>query len=173
MSLLIISSSLNPDSKSRKMAQCALSQAMEQGVDATYLDLMDFPLQLCDGARSFQQGPLEPLVERIQAAQAILLAGPIYVYGMAAATRNLIELTGRAWSGKPVGLMAAAGGKSSYMAVLGIANSLMLDYRCPIVPRYVYTDSEGFDPTSGEVVVSIRNRIAELVKTTAHWGAVL
>ena len=46
-------------------------------------------------------------------------------------------MAGRAFTGKPVGFVCAAGGRSSYMAVLGLANSLMLDFRCLIVPRFV------------------------------------
>ena len=173
MSLLIISSSLNPDSRSRKLAKVAVAYATEAKIEANTIDLSDYPLDICDGGKSFENANIEPIVKLIEQADAIVLCGPIYAYAMAAATKNLIELTGRAWMGKPVGIMATAGGKNSYMAVLGTANSLMLDYRCPIVPKYVYVDPSGFDENTGEVTAQIGKRVAELVETTDHWGQVL
>jgi len=55
-----------------------------------------------------------------------------------------VELTGDAWEGKIVGFLCAAGGDSSYMAPMSFANSLMLDFRCLIIPRFVYATSEDF-----------------------------
>lgn len=173
MSLLVISTSLNSNSNSRKLAKAAVAAAERGQISYQYLDLMQTPLPLCDGASSFEHAELQPILEAIGAASAILLSGPIYAYGMAAATKNLVELTGRAWTGKPVGLMAAAGGSFSYMAVLSIANSLMLDYRCPIVPKYVYATGADFPEQGPEVSESIQVRIVELVETAVHWGRVL
>ena len=43
------------------------------------------------------------------------------------------------------GLIAgAAGGDSSYMSIMALANSLMLDFRCVIVPRFVYATDAAF-----------------------------
>lgn len=39
---------------------------------------------------------------------------------------------------KTVGFICAAGGSASYMSVMSLATSLMLDFRCWIVPRFVY-----------------------------------
>jgi hypothetical protein len=33
----------------------------------------------------------------------------------------------------------------SYMSVMAYANSLMLDFRCVILPRFVFATSEAFD----------------------------
>ena len=72
---------------------------------------------------------------------AIVVAVPIYVYDTNAAIKNFVDLSGRAWTDKPVGFLCAAGGPSSYMAILGLANSLMLDFRCLIVPRFTGFES--------------------------------
>ena len=73
---------------------------------------------------------------------------PIYNFDVNAAAKNLIELTGSSWSGKVVGFACAAGGKSSYMSVMGVANSLMLDFRAHIIPRFVYATGESFGEAS-------------------------
>jgi len=74
-----------------------------------------------------------------------VLAVPVYNYYANAAAKNVIELTGSAWQDKAVGFLCAAGGKSSYMAILGLANSLMLDFQCLILPRFVYATKGEFD----------------------------
>ena len=46
---------------------------------------------------------------------------------------------------KLIGLVVNAGAEKSYMAPLGFINSLMLDFRCLIIPRFVYSTSNDFD----------------------------
>ena len=72
------------------------------------------------------------------------------MYDLNAAAKNFIELTGRAWTNKVVGFICAAGGKGSYMSVTSFMNSLMLDFRCIIIPRFVYTDASGFDDDNNQ-----------------------
>src|SRR5260370_24141103 len=81
----------------------------------------------------------------IEAAHGILIAAPVYNYDVAAATKNMIELTGSVWEDKIVGFLCAAGGMGSYMSVMAYANTLMLDFRCVIIPRFVFATSEGVD----------------------------
>ena len=72
-----------------------------------------------------------------------------------------MELTGKAWTGKVVGFILAAGGKGSYMSPLSYMNSLMLDFKCIIIPRFVYTDGSSFDKDIMEN--ELKDRIEELV----------
>lgn len=118
------------------------------GVESNLLDLRDHPLPLCDGGPAYADPEVGQVSEAIAAADLLLVALPIYNYGVNAAAKNLVELTGRAWTGKTVGFLCSAGGSTSHMAVMGFANTLMLDCRCLILPRFVYagpgaTDSEG------------------------------
>ena len=52
------------------------------------------------------------------------------------------------------------------MAILGLANSLMLDFRCLIVPRFVYATGDDFvnDRQPGMQIASdeIKDRIEQL-----------
>ena len=51
------------------------------------------------------------------------------------------------------------------MSIKSLANSLMLDFRCLINPRFVYSDGSAFD--NGAIVdTEITNRIEELVTST-------
>jgi NAD(P)H-dependent FMN reductase len=161
MQIFVISCSLNPKSRSRVLAQEAVRSLGVQGVEVEFADLRELKLPFCDGEASYDAPGVEELSERIRAASGLILAVPVYNYDVNAAAKNLIELTGDAWNGKPVGFLCAAGGRSSYMSVLGLANSLMLDFRCWIVPRFVYATRP--DVTDGAITSeNIVDRVHEL-----------
>ena len=101
----------------------------------------------------------------VEKAQSAIIASPIYMYDLNAVAKNFIELTGRSWTNKIVGFICAAGGKGSYMSVTSYMNSLMLDFRCIVIPRFVYTDGSGFDENYN-IKSNIKERIKELVDQT-------
>ena len=109
---------------------------------------------------------------KVAGAPAIIIASPVYNYDLNAAAKNIVELTGQSWLDKPVGLLCAAGGHHSYMAPIGLANSLMFDFRCHIVPRYVYATNDDFTP-SGELVEGIRGRVDQLAQAAVDLAAAL
>lgn len=168
MSTLIISTSLNPSSRSAFLAQAALEQAKRRDYSCSLLDLRAVKLPLCDGGACFREPAVGFVRETIERAAAILVASPVYNYSIGASLKNLLELTGSAWAGKPVGFLCAAGGKGSYMAVMPFANGLMLDFRCPIVPRFVFADGSAFDDHS-VCDASVIQRIADLVEEVERW----
>ena len=138
---LVISSSLRPGSLSRQMGSFI---AGELGDAAEHIDLREYPLPLCDGEAAYSDPNVAKLTEKIQAARVILVATPVYNYDANAAVKNVVELTGSAWEDKIVGFACAAGGQSSYMSIMALANSLMLDFRCVIIPRFVYATGDDF-----------------------------
>ena len=167
MTNIVISSSLNPKSRSRLLALIAFNELKYMGVSVEWLDLADHPIPLCDGDKAYNNSNVKELRDKIQNAKGVLFAVPIYNYDVNAAAKNLIELTGDAWSNKIVGFLCAAGGKASYMSVMSLANSLMLDFRCLIIPRFVYTVSEDFtedDNTDPKVKPQVKELAKELIR---------
>ena len=148
---LTISTSLNPASRSAGLAAAARDAVAGAGggaggeVESALLDLRDRPLPLCDGGACYADPAVGEAAAAIARADLLLVAAPVYDYGVNAAAKNLVELTGRSWTGKTVGFLCAAGGKGSYMSVMGFANTLMLDCRCLVLPRFVYADPEAAD----------------------------
>ena len=142
--IALISGSLNPESLSRQMAQHAANSLNSLGAQVDFIDLQEVKLPMCDGDAAYSDPEVEKTRSRIEEAAGILVAAPVYNFYMNAALKNLVELTGSAWEGKVVGFLNAAGGDSSYMAVMSMANSLMLDFRCVIVPRFVYATGSAF-----------------------------
>lgn len=172
MNLLIISSSLNSDSNSRILAREAEKVLVEDGHSVTFLDLRDLPLPLCDGEKAYDDPNVLQADKLIAGAEGILVASPIYNYDVNAAAKNLIELTGDAWENKVVGFLCAAGGPGSFMSIMGLANSLMLDFRCIIVPRFVYALGGAFADDK-LTDVKIAGRVAECARMTAKLAAVV
>ncbi len=177
---LVISGSLHSESRSRLLAKAAYQRLLElteshsvvttpdtahttESTEVAWVDLAEIPLPLCDGQSAYSDPNVGKLSEQITHARGILLASPIYNYDVNAAIKNLVELTGRAWQDKVVGLMCAAGGSGSYMSLMPLANSLMLDFRCLILPKFVYTTGDAFsaDQIDDEKIVA---RINELVE---------
>jgi FMN reductase len=161
---LVISTSLNPESNSRIMAKSVFDELAK--IDKVkFIDLKDYPLPICDGDSCYADKNVQELGAMIGSARCVLLAAPVYNYYLSAAAKNLIELTGRAWTDKLVGFLCAAGGKSSYMSVMNVANSLMLDFRCLIIPRFVYAEGSSFqaDQITDR---DLQKRIVELADTS-------
>ena len=144
MNYLIVSCSLNPDSKSRIMAKAALESLESKKASVELIDLADLKPPICDGGAAYGDPAAQELAAKVEAADGILIATPIYNYDVNAAAKNLIELTGRAWTEKIAGFLCAAGGQGSYMSVMALASSLMLDFRTIIIPRFVYATGDQF-----------------------------
>ena len=142
MSYLVISTCLNPESRSFLLAQEA-HRLLGKANEANLLDLRKARLPLFNGKNS-QGRAVRRVREKIVHATCILVAAPVYNYDVGAAVKNLIEHTGDAWGDKTVGFMIAAGGKGSRMAFLGLANSMMLDFRCLIIRAFVLADKSNF-----------------------------
>ena len=167
---LVISASLNPESNSRALAIAAVDALRAAGRETDFLDLRESPLPICDGDKSYNDPALDGINARISSADGILIAAPVYNYDLNAAVKNLVELTGSSWEDKTVGFLCAAGGQSSFMSVMSFANSLMLDFRCVIVPRFVYTTSRDFE-ADGKHVPAIAKRVEELALALVRLSA--
>ena len=170
MSLLILSASLNSDSNSRLLAREAERVLRVDGAEVTWLDLRELPLPLCDGEKAYEHPNVARARHLVAAADGILVATPIYNYDANAAAKNFVELTGDAWENKVVAFLCSAGGHGSFMAIMALANSLMLDFRCVIVPRFVYSTGADF---SGDKITDskVTARVAECARATAKLAA--
>ena len=170
--ILVISCSLNPKSRSRLLAQAARDAFAERSESVEFVDLQEFSLPFCDGNVAYGDPNAVRLSALGEAADAVLIATPVYNFSVSAATKNLVELTGGSWAGKPVGMLLAAGGPGSYMSGMGLANSLMLDFRCLVIPRFVYAGPKAF-ADNRIVDPAVIGRIDELVAELARVARAL
>ncbi len=172
MKQLILSCSLSPTSRSAIMAGRLAHHQVEQGDRVRTIDLREQALPFCDAGACYGDGNVQDLGAAIADADAITLATPIYNYETGGSTRNVIALGGKAFTGKVVGFVVAAGGQGSYMAIMSLANSLMLDFRCIIVPRFVYATGAAF--TDEKLTDSaVDERLRELARELKRMGEAL
>lgn len=166
---LVISTSGNPSSNSRKMGRIAFGYLQQIKLQSDWLDLNELALPLCDADACYGQPAARKLSASIKAADGLIVAAPVYNYDVSAAAKNMIELSGSAWQDKVVGFLCAAGGMSSYMSVMAYANSLMLDFRCVIIPRFVFATGDAFADdklSDAKIIKRIEQVAAELVRFT-------
>ncbi|HEV8184632.1 MAG TPA: NAD(P)H-dependent oxidoreductase [Chthoniobacterales bacterium] len=166
---LVVSTSGNPNSRSRKMGRAAYEALVQQKIDCEWLDLCELDLPLCDANECYGHPATQKVNAAVETADGIMVAAPVYNFDVSASAKNMIELTGSAWEDKIVGFLCAAGGMSSYMSVMAYANSLMLDFRCVIIPRFVYATGSAFvdgELKDAKVIERIGQVSAELVRFT-------
>jgi FMN reductase len=122
-----------------------LRLAQESKVNCEWLDISKLDLPMCDADVCYNHPAAKNITAAIERADGIMVATPVYNYDVSAAAKNMVELTGSAWEDKVVAFLCAAGGMGSYMSVMSFANSLMLDFRCLIIPRFVYATGDSFN----------------------------
>ena len=126
-----------------------------------FFDLQKNPLPMCDGDKCYDLPDVIDFRKKVESAKGIIMAIPIYNYNVSSGAKNIIELGGRMLYDKVFGFICAAGGKSSYMSVMSFASSLMIDYRCFIIPKFVYALKSDFNEK--EITnPDIKERIREL-----------
>ncbi|HEY1582623.1 MAG TPA: NAD(P)H-dependent oxidoreductase, partial [Chthoniobacterales bacterium] len=157
----------NPSSNSRKMGRVAFSFLERAKVDCQWIDLAELDLPLCDDDACYAHPAARKLNAAVEEADGVIVAAPVYNYDVSASAKNMIELTGSSWEDKIVGFLCAAGGMSSYMSVMAYANSLMLDFRCVIIPRFAYATGDIFDRdelTDKKLIGRVEQVAEELVR---------
>ena len=165
MSYLIISTSLRPGSRSRIMAKY-LENSLD---DVEFFDLQNDPLPMCDGDKCYDLPEVLEFREKVKNADGIIMATPVYNFNVSSGAKNIVELGGRMLYDKIFGFICAAGAKSGYMSVMSLANSLMIDFRCYIIPKFVYATKHDFqdgDITNSEIKERIEELGAELVRVS-------
>jgi len=166
---LVISTSGNPSSNSRKMGKVAFDYLEKAAVDCQWIDLAELDLPLCDADACYAHPAARKLDQAVSSADGVIIAAPVYNYDVSASAKNMIELTGSSWEDKIVGFLCAAGGMSSYMSVMAYANSLMLDFRCVILPRFVYATGDVFDDeklVDDKIIQRVGQVVSELMRFT-------
>src|SRR5438094_9748946 len=95
---LVISTSGNPNSNSRRIGRVALAHLRKRKVDCDWIDISEMELPLCDADKWYGMPGSKKLRAALKAADGVWVASPAYNYDGAAAARNMSELTGWPWS---------------------------------------------------------------------------
>ncbi len=174
MKITILSSSLNKKSRSLILSKYAHKVILNQKAECSLIDLKEYSLPFCGADGAYEDKNVITIKNELLSSNAIITSGPIYNYGVNATLKNILDLTSAAWEEKPIGFMCMAGGQASFMSIMGFANSLMLNCRCLIIPRFVYVLSSSFDET-GKIIKdkSIKSRITQMCEKTIQLAEAL
>jgi NAD(P)H-dependent FMN reductase len=178
---LVISCSLSPTSHSALLAEQAVKNFKAEGQDVDFIDLRQYNLPLSNGheGSAYDNPQVKEIHDRIDKADGVIIASPIYNNSVAAVTKNLFELTshphktilsGKAWNGKVVGFMGASGGKASTYAFFPFLNSVTIESKIVSVPTFVmvsgddFDDKNQFNPETGKRIDTV---VKDLIRMTA------
>jgi FMN reductase len=173
---VVVSTALKPGSKTRTAADTIAARLAAEGCSIDLVDLATEPLPACDGFTCYQDERVHVMTRRVRAADLIAVCFPVYNYQPNAAAKNFVELTNDAWKDKVVTFVANAGGDRSFLAPLPLANSLMVDHRCVIVPQFLYLPPAAFD-ASGKVTLDgltaelFDQQIAAAIRLARAWAS--
>lgn len=146
MKFVLISSSLSAISHSRHMLGTVCGLLQDQQIDTDIIDLQDLELEWCDGRplESYHAG-LHHAFEQIAAADAIIIASPVYYYSISGVLKNFLDITSGAFLNKKFGMVIAAGGDHAFMAAEQLRTILALESRATALPRFVYASESHFE----------------------------
>ena len=147
-----------------------MAKSLESSIDnVEFFDLQDNPLPMCDGDKCYDLPEVLEFREKVKNADGIIMATPVYNFNVSSGAKNIVELGGSMLYDKIFGFMCAAGGRNGYMSVMSLSNSLMLDFRCYIIPKFVYATKHDFENdkiTNSEIKERIKELGAEVVRVS-------
>ena len=178
-SFLVISASLDPASRSRRLAALCQRELSAAG-NCGLLDLRELNAPSFDNTTIYASEANRVARASIAAASGIVLAGPTYNWACGSELKKLIEYTGSTppdgsmhsvWFDKVVTFVNSGGLPQSYMAFLDLAGSLMLDFKCVINPYHVYVDNTGW--TNDELNEHVAARLTKSMRALREMTTLL
>ena len=147
---LVVSSSLNPESRSERIARRYSEALVTREVASTFVTLKDYDLPGFDNPSELPSD-CESLHRMVLDAEAVVLAGPIYNWGCSAELKRFVEFVGTippdgsrrgAFFDKILTFISSAGLPHSYMGFAPTMASMILDFKCIINPYYIYVHNQ-------------------------------
>ncbi len=153
MKILVLSSSLNPQSRSEELAKICDAQ-LRKGSEVRFLTLKDYSLQGRDLYAPLQSEDYRQLHQFVSEADGLVLVSPVHNWSCGAELKRFIEIVGTtspegtvrgAFFDKVVTFVNTAGVPHSYTAFLETATSMMIDFKCIINPYHVFVTNSDWE----------------------------
>jgi len=143
---LVISSSLNPDSKSYKICKMITKLLDKKGIEVELLDVREYEL-----GHTFRTTPnMQKITDKITTADNFIIGMAVYCYSINDSLKSVLDNCFEDVNGKKYGIVCAAGGEKSYLATQHLTQVCANEWRMIQLPRVVYTS--GKDWADGELV---------------------
>jgi chromate reductase, NAD(P)H dehydrogenase (quinone) len=147
--ILAFAGSTRSDSYNKKLVKIAVNGAIDVGVEATFIDLRDFPMPLYDGDLEQREGlpaNTRKLKDLMLSHQGFLISSPEYNSSISGVLKNTIDWTSRqtegesplaCYKGKIVGLMSASPGGLGGLRGLVHVRSILGNIGVLVIPEQV------------------------------------
>lgn len=153
----ILSCSLREDNRSQLLGQRVDALLRDYGHESRIIDAREYPLRPFDDLKVYEDENFELLYDAIKNANGVFIAAPVYNWSLGSVAKNIIEATGAtgeggrrsAWFDQIVTFLCSGGLPHSYMAYGGLAQSLMLDFKCIVNPYAVYATDRDWNGDGG------------------------
>ena len=147
--ILAFAGSTRSDSFNKKLVKIAVNGAIDVGVEATFIDLRDFPMPLYDGDLEQREGltaNTRKLKDLMLIHQGFLISSPEYNSSISGVLKNMIDWTSRqtegesplaCYKGKIAGLMSASPGGLGGLRGLVTVRSILENIGVLVIPDQV------------------------------------
>jgi FMN reductase len=173
--IAVILGSVTAPGRLRRALAAAVEAKTEAGAAAELFDLAEHTVAYADGADPDSLGDDTGfLVGRIAAADAVILATPVYRGSLSGSLKNLIDHTPLpALAGKPVGIVAMGGSDHHFLGAERHGRDILAFFGARVAPLAVYITSADFDAAGepGErALEALAALFAELERQVAALG---
>ncbi len=120
--------------------------ASVEDVAVDILNLAETPVEICDGRALDAYGEAtRQAIQRIAAAEAVLIAAPVYRASFPGVLKNLLDIAPvEALHNKPVGILAMGGSPHHYLAVDTQLRAVLGWFGALVAPTGVYVTGGDF-----------------------------
>jgi NAD(P)H-dependent FMN reductase len=176
MRILIVSSSLEPKSRSERIARYCLDIVLTLGHEAEFISLKDYSLPPFSNVAFYHNANYQYLHKAVLSADGVILASPVYNWSESAELKRFIESVGAtgdsitgAFYDKVVTFVFAAGLPHSYMSATNLAAVMMLDFKCIINPYIIYVHNRHWenDELIQETATRVQKAMTVMVELTS------
>ena len=165
--LMLIGAATPPGRLAAAIAAAADAIRSEAGdISVDIMNLAETPIDTCDGRPLDGYGPeTRRAVYRIAAAEAVLIAAPVYRASFPGVLKNLLDIAPvGALQAKPVGIVAMGGSAHHYLAVDTQLRQVLGWFGALVAPTSVYLT--GADFRDGELTAEgARKDLVTLAET--------
>jgi FMN reductase len=156
----------------------AMSQAIDEAraadasVTAELIDLAGVRIAFADGRPPEQLGDdTAAVITRVRAADAVILASPVYRGSMTGALKNLLDqLPIDSLMGKPCGIVAMGASEHHYLGVDWHLRDVLAWFGALVAPASVYLRAADFE--SGEPSRAALDELAALTRALVAMSAI-
>jgi FMN reductase len=173
-SIVAILGSVTPPGRFLRAMTRALDEARaaDASLTAELINLADLRIAFADGRPPEQYGDdTASVVARVRAADAVILASPVYRGSMTGALKNLLDhLPIDSLMGKPCGIVAMGASEHHYLGVDWHLRDVLAWFGALSAPTSVYLRAADFE--SGEPSRAALDELAALVRALIAMRAI-